>query len=54
MKVKAGIEMFNITNSVRFDARSVSSNMDNPSNFGNATRTMTNPRLAQFYARFEF
>ncbi|MGB7191179.1 MAG: TonB-dependent receptor [Acidobacteriaceae bacterium] len=54
LKLKAGIEMFNITNSVRFDAHSVSANMDNPNNFGNATVTMTNPRLAQFYARFEF
>ncbi|HZY63083.1 MAG TPA: TonB-dependent receptor [Edaphobacter sp.] len=54
MRVKAGIELFNVTNSVRFDAKSVSARIDSPNNFGNATSTLTNPRLAQFYARFEF
>jgi hypothetical protein len=53
-KLKAGIEVFNVTNSVRFDAHSVSASIDNPSSFGNATATLTNPRLAQFYGRFEF
>ena len=54
MKVKAGIELFNVTNSVRFDAKSVSARIDSTNNFGNATGTLTNPRLAQFHARFEF
>ncbi|MEO6923195.1 MAG: hypothetical protein ABI142_05170, partial [Bryocella sp.] len=54
MRVKAGIELFNVTNSVRFDAKSISSRIDSPNNFGNATGALTNPRLAQFYARFEF
>lgn len=53
-KVKAGAEMFNVTNSVRFDAHSVSARIDNPNSFGNATSTFTNPRLVQFYGRFEF
>jgi hypothetical protein len=53
-KLKAGIEVFNVTNSVRFDAHSVSAAIDNPSSFGNATAMLTNPRLAQFYGRFEF
>jgi hypothetical protein len=53
-KVKAGAEMFNVTNSVRFDAHSVSARVDNPNGFGNATSTLTNPRLVQFYGRFEF
>lgn len=54
MRVKAGIELFNVTNSVRFDAKSISARIDSPNNFGNATSTLTNPRLAQFFARFEF
>lgn len=54
LKVKTGIELFNVTNSVRFDAQSVSANIGNPNNFGNATTLLTNPRLAQFHARVEF
>ncbi len=54
MRVKAGIELFNVTNSVRFDSHSVSAVVDDTNSFGNATSTLTNPRLAQFYARFEF
>lgn len=54
IKVKAGIELFNVTNSVRFDAKSVSANIASPNNFGNATTLLTNPRLAQFHARVEF
>ena len=47
------MELFNVTNSVRFDAQSVSANITNPNGFGNATATLTNPRLAQFYGRVE-
>jgi hypothetical protein len=54
MRVKAGVEVFNVTNSVRFDAHLVSARIDNSNGFGNATGALTNPRLAQFYARFEF
>jgi hypothetical protein len=54
LKLKAGIEVFNVSNSVRFDARSISAVIDSPSSFGNATSELTNPRLAQFYARFDF
>lgn len=53
-RVKAGMEVFNVTNSVRFDAHSVSATITNPNGFGNATATLTNPRLAQFYGRIEF
>lgn len=53
-KLKAGIELFNVTNSVRFDAHSISANVDNASSFGNAHTPLVNPRLAQFFARFEF
>ena len=47
-------EMFNITNSVRFDSHSISSTLDNPQNFGQATTLLTNKRLAQFSGRIEF
>jgi hypothetical protein len=47
-------DMFNITNSVRFDPQSISSTLDNPQNFGEATSLLTNYRLAQFAARIEF
>ncbi len=47
-------EMFNITNSVRFDSHSISATLDNPQNFGQATVLLTNKRLAQFSARVEF
>ena len=54
LHVKAGIELFNVTNSVRFDAHSVSARIDNPNGFGTAASALTNPRLAQFYGRIEF
>jgi hypothetical protein len=47
-------DMFNITNSVRFDPQSISSTLDNPQSFGQATALLTNYRLAQFAARLEF
>ncbi|HEU5339683.1 TonB-dependent receptor [Edaphobacter sp.] len=53
-KLKAGIEVFNVSNSVRFDAHSIAANVDNAHTFGNARSELTNPRLAQFFARFEF
>lgn len=53
-KVQLRWEMFNITNSVRFDSHSISATLDNPQNFGQATALLTNKRLAQFSARVEF
>ena len=47
-------DMFNVTNSVRFDPQSISSTLDNPQSFGEATALLTNYRLAQFAARLEF
>ncbi len=47
-------EMFNITNSVRFDSHSIDATLDNPTNFGQASTLLTNKRLAQFSGRFEF
>ena len=48
-------EVFNITNSVRFDAQSTNNSIDSfGSQFGNYTRLLTNPRVMQFALRFEF
>jgi hypothetical protein len=48
-------EVFNITNSVRFDDQSTNNVIDTygPS-FGNYTRLLTNPRVMQFALRYEF
>jgi hypothetical protein len=54
IKMQLRWEMFNITNSVRFDSHSISATLDNPQNFGQATVLLTNKRLAQFSARVEF
>jgi len=54
LKMQLRWEMFNITNSVRFDSHSISATLDNPQNFGQATVLLTNKRLAQFSARVEF
>jgi hypothetical protein len=47
-------DMFNMTNSVRFDPQSISATLDNPQAFGQATGLLTNYRLSQFAARVEF
>lgn len=47
-------DMFNVSNSVRFDPQSISSTLDNPQSFGQASALLTNYRLAQFAARLEF
>jgi hypothetical protein len=47
-------EVFNVTNSVRFDPHSVSANLDYPSSFGLAGSTLTDKRVMQVSARFEF
>ena len=54
VKLQLRWEMFNITNSVRFDSHSISATLDNPQNFGQASALLTNKRLAQFSARVEF
>ncbi|GGA69491.1 hypothetical protein GCM10011507_21260 [Edaphobacter acidisoli] len=53
-KLKTGIEVFNVSNSVRFDSHSISARVDNSNGFGTAKNELTNPRLAQFYARVQF
>jgi hypothetical protein len=48
-------EVFNVTNSTRFDAQSTNNSIDSfGSSFGNYTRLLTNPRVMQFALRFEF
>jgi len=48
-------EVFNVTNSTRFDAQSTNNAIDSfGSSFGNYTRLLTNPRVMQFALRFEF
>jgi hypothetical protein len=47
-------EIFNVTNSVRFDPHSISANLDFASSFGEATNTLTDKRVMQLALRFEF
>jgi Carboxypeptidase regulatory-like domain len=48
-------EVFNITNSVRFDVQSLDAVIDSAgSSFGNYSRLSTNPRVMQFALRYEF
>ncbi|HLJ44867.1 MAG TPA: carboxypeptidase-like regulatory domain-containing protein [Bryobacteraceae bacterium] len=47
-------EVFNLTNSVRFDPYSASLNILNPARFGQYTSTLTSPRVFQFSLRYEF
>lgn len=47
-------DVFNITNSVRFDVNSIGNRLDEPANFGIYTQTLTNPRIMQLALRVEF
>jgi hypothetical protein len=48
-------EVFNVTNTVRFDVQSIGSSIDvSGSTFGNYSRLSTNPRVMQFALRYEF
>jgi hypothetical protein len=53
-------EVFNVTNSVRFDVQSANGYIGgslangNSGNFGNFSGTLTNPRIMQFALRYEF
>ena len=51
-------EVFNVTNSVRFDvqscALSLNCNLNGGPSFGNYTGELTNPRVMQFALRYEF
>jgi carboxypeptidase family protein len=45
---------FNLTNSVRFDAQSVSANVQNGATFGQYSNALTNPRVMEFALRYQF
>ncbi len=47
-------EVFNVTNSTRFDVQSIAPELDISSTFGNYTGLLTNPRSMQFALRYEF
>lgn len=48
-------EVFNITNSTRFDAQSTNNSIDTfGAQFGNYSRLLSNPRVMQFALRYEF
>jgi len=47
-------EVFNVTNSTRFDVQSIAPELDISSTFGNYTGLLTNPRVMQFALRYEF
>ena len=47
-------EVFNITNSVRFNVQSAAPEIDVSNTFGNYTGLLTNPRVMQFALRYEF
>lgn len=53
-KLQLRWEVFNVTNSVRFDPHSVSANIDNQGAFGVAGSTLTDKRVMQVALRLEF
>jgi len=53
-KLQLRWEVFNITNTNRFDVQSIAPELDISSTFGNYTGLLTNPRVMQFAFRYEF
>lgn len=53
-KLQFRAEVFNLTNSTRFDVNTASGDMDNPNSFGRYGGTLTQPRVMQFGLRYEF
>ena len=47
-------EVFNITNSVRFDPLNINLSLSNPSSFGRYAGTLGGPRVMQFGLRYDF
>ncbi len=47
-------EIFNVTNSVRFDVRQMTLDLGNIGKFGQYSGTLTQPRVMQFGLRYEF
>jgi len=54
VKLQLRWEVFNVTNSVRFDPQSISANYNFPNQFGVATTELTQPRDMQLGARLTF
>lgn len=54
VKVRFRWDVFNVTNSVRFDVASIGNRLDQPTTFGAYTQTLTNPRVVQVALRVEF
>jgi hypothetical protein len=54
VKVRIRWDVFNVTNSVRFDVNSIGNGLDSPNNFGVYTQTLSNPRIMQVAMRVEF
>jgi hypothetical protein len=54
LKVRLRWDAFNVTNSVRFDVRSLGGSVVMPINFGVYSSTLTSPRVMQVAARLEF
>jgi len=53
--VKFSFEVFNVTNSVRFDPNSINNNpFGSPSSFGNYSALLTRPRVVQLSLRYAF
>ncbi len=53
-KLQLRWEVFNVTNSVRFDPHSVSSRLDGNTNFGIANSLLAGPRVMQLSGRIDF
>ncbi|HXI41862.1 MAG TPA: hypothetical protein VNH83_17890, partial [Bryobacteraceae bacterium] len=47
-------EAFNVSNTVRFDTNTINLGLGDPANFGKYTSVLTNPRVVQLSARYEF
>jgi hypothetical protein len=54
VKLRLRWDVFNVTNSVRFDVGSIGNRLDSPNNFGVYTQTLSNPRVMQVALRVEF
>ena len=52
--VKFTWEVFNATNSVRFDAANANATISNSTSFGNHTKTLSEKRVMQFSLRYSF
>lgn len=54
VRIRLRWDVFNVTNSVRFDVNSISNQLDRQTTFGVYKQTLTNPRVMQLALRVEF